>query len=95
MIDLDSVAGLLEHVHGLAACCPCCGHWAVLSPADLAAQGQGSLRLPITVKCRDCVEVGRSQVRPPRYVVRTDAHPTRRTSRFSHYAGDIGTATFT
>jgi len=31
----------------------------------MVAQGKGSLRLPITVHCRDCGEVGRLQVRPP------------------------------
>ena len=33
--------------------------------AELVAQGKGSLRLPIAVRCRDCGEPGRLQVRPP------------------------------
>jgi uncharacterized Zn finger protein len=31
----------------------------------VVAAGQGSRRLPITVRCQDCGEVGRLQVRPP------------------------------
>jgi len=65
MIDLGSLAGLLTHDHGLAAYCPRCDRWAVLPLAELVTQGKGSLRLPIKVRCRDCGEAGRLQVRPP------------------------------
>lgn len=65
MIDLGSIAGLLEHDHGLAAYCPRCDRWAMLPLAKLVAQGKGSLHLPVTVRCRDCGEKGRLQVRPP------------------------------
>jgi len=65
MIDCSTLAGLLEHDHELAAYCSRCDRWSVLPLADLIAQGKGSLRLPVTVRCRDCGEAGRLQVRPP------------------------------
>ena len=65
VIDLSTIAGLLEHDHGLAAYCPRCDRWSVLPLAQLVAQGKGSLRLPLKVRCRDCGEVGELQVRPP------------------------------
>jgi len=65
VIDLGSIAGLHTHDHQLAAYCPRCDVWRVLPLAEMVAQGKGSLRLPITVRCRDCGEVGRLQVRPP------------------------------
>jgi len=65
MLDLGTLAGLLEHDHGLAAYCLRCDRWSVLPLAELVAQGKGSLRLPIKVRCRDCGEAGRLQVRPP------------------------------
>ena len=37
----------------------------MLPLAQMVARGKGSLRLPIKVRCRDCGEVGRLQVRPP------------------------------
>ena len=64
MIDLGSLAGLHAHDHQLAAYCPRCDAWRLLPLAEMVAQGKGSLRLPITVRCRDCGEVGRLQVRP-------------------------------
>ena len=70
MIDLGTVAGLHEHDHELRAYCQRCDRWAVLPLADLVAQGKGPLRLPLKVRCRDCGEVGRLQVRPP-----MPAHP--------------------
>ena len=46
--------------------CLRCDCWAVLLPlVRMVAQGKGSLRLPIRVRCQDCGEVGRLQVRPP------------------------------
>ena len=65
MIDLGTLAGLLKHHHQLAAYCPRCDRWRVLSLAELVAAGHGSRRLPFTVRCRDCGEVGKLQVRPP------------------------------
>jgi len=65
MIDLDSIAGLHQHDHRLAAYCPRCDRWSLLPLAELVAQGKGSLRLPVRGRCRDCGEVGRLQVRPP------------------------------
>jgi hypothetical protein len=65
MIDLGTIAGLLEHDHGLAAYCSRCGRWAALPLAEMVAQGKGSLRLPIRVRCRDCGERGTLQVQPP------------------------------
>lgn len=65
MIDLGTVSGLLEHDHHLAAYCPRCARWALLDLAGMVDVGLGDRRLPITVRCRDCDEVGRLQVRPP------------------------------
>jgi len=65
MIDLGTLAGLLEHRHEIAAYCPRCDRWRLLPLAELVAQGHGARRLPFTVRCRDCGEVGRLQVRPP------------------------------
>ena len=65
MIDLGTLAGLYRHQHQLAAYCPCCDRWRVLPLAELVAQGHGARRLPFKVRCRDCGEVGRLQVRPP------------------------------
>ncbi|MDH4167391.1 MAG: hypothetical protein OEV90_13420 [Gammaproteobacteria bacterium] len=65
MIDLGSVAGLHEHGHQLAAYCPRCDAWRVLPLDEMVAQGKGSLRLPLRVRCRDCGACGRLQVRPP------------------------------
>jgi uncharacterized Zn finger protein len=65
MIDLGTLAGLNAHHYQLAAYCPRCDRWSVLPLAELVATGHGSRRLPITVRCRACGEVGRLQVRPP------------------------------
>lgn len=65
MIDLGSVAGLHEHGHQLAAYCPRCDAWRVLPLDEMVAQGKGSLRLPLRVRCRDCGSFGQLQVRPP------------------------------
>lgn len=65
MIDLGALGGLLQHDHQLAAYCPRCDSWRLLPLADLVAAGHGARRLPITVRCRDCGEVGVLQVRPP------------------------------
>ena len=65
MIHLGTLAGLLEHDHGLEAYCSRCDSWRVLPLAGMVAAGHGSRRLPIRVRCRKCGEVGRLQVRPP------------------------------
>jgi uncharacterized Zn finger protein len=65
MIDLGTRAGLNEHRRQLAVYCPRCDRWSVLPLAELVATGHGSRRLPITVRCRACGEVGQLQVRPP------------------------------
>jgi hypothetical protein len=65
MADCSTLAGLLEYGHKLAAYCPQCSRWSLLLLADFAAQGKGSLRLPLKVRCRDCGEVAPLQVRPP------------------------------
>jgi len=65
VIDLGSIAGLLEHDHNLAAYCPRCDRWALLDLAAMIDAGHGERRLPITVRCQVCGELGRLQVRPP------------------------------
>ena len=65
MIDLGSIAGLHSRNHQLHAYCPTCDRWAVLPLAEMIAAGQGSRRLPLSVRCRWCGTVGRLQVRPP------------------------------
>ena len=65
MIDLGSLAALLDHRHRLDAYCPRCDRWAELDLAAIVAAGYGDRRLPIKVRCRDCGEVGRLQVRTP------------------------------
>jgi len=65
MIDLGNIAGLHAHNHELHAHCPRCGRWATLPLAEWVSQGKGSLRLPISVRCRDCGARGNLQVRPP------------------------------
>ena len=65
VIDLGTLAGVHAHDHQLAAYCPRCDAWRVLPLAEMVAQGKGSLRLPLRVRCRDCGAIGRLQVRPP------------------------------
>jgi hypothetical protein len=65
MIDLGTLAGLHEHVHGLAADCSTCDRWAELDQRALVAAGLGARRLPIKVRCQVCGKLGRLQVRPP------------------------------
>ena len=65
MIDLGTLAGLHQHRHELHAYCLHCDRWTVLPLETLVTQGKGSLRLPLTVRCRDCGETGQLQVRPP------------------------------
>ena len=65
MIDLSTLAGLLENRHRLDAYCPRCDRWAELPLAKLVARCQGTRRLPVPVRCVTCGEVGRLQVRPP------------------------------
>ena len=65
MIDLGSIAGLRAHDHELHAYCQQCDRWVALDLAAMIRDGHGERRLPITVRCRHCGEVGRLQVRPP------------------------------
>jgi len=65
MIDLGTLAGLHGHRHRLDAYCPRCDRWAAIDLAAMVEAGLGERRLPIKVRCRDCGEVGRLQVRPP------------------------------
>jgi RNase P subunit RPR2 len=65
VINLGTLAGLLEHQHRLAAYCPRCDRWAVLNLDAMVAAGHRERRLPILVRCQVCGEVGRPQVRPP------------------------------
>jgi len=65
VIDLSTLAGLLEHDHALAAYCLHCDRWHLLPLAGMVAAGHGARRLPIRVRCRACGEVGQLQVRPP------------------------------
>ena len=65
MIDLGTIAGLHAHGHELHAFCLRCDRWSVLPLDRMLAHGQGSRRLPFTVRCRDCGERGQLQVRPP------------------------------
>jgi hypothetical protein len=72
MIDLGTLAGLLEHRHELAAYCPRCDRWQTLPLAELIAAGHGSRRLPVPVTCSACGSPGQLQVRPP-MPTRTDS----------------------
>jgi hypothetical protein len=65
MIDLGTLGGLFEHRHELHAYCLRCDRWHVLPLASMVAQGKGSLRLPLRMRCRDCGQRGQLQVRPP------------------------------
>lgn len=65
MIDLGTLAGLLEHGHKLAAYCQYCDRWAELDLGAMVSVGLGGRQLPVKVRCQVCGEVGRLQVRPP------------------------------
>ena len=65
MIDLGSIAGLHGHQHELACYCARCDRWVVLDLAAMIRDGYGERRLPLTVRCQECGEAGRLQVRPP------------------------------
>jgi Fe-S-cluster-containing dehydrogenase component len=65
MIDLGTLAGLLEHHHRLDAYCSRCDRWAELDLAAMVAAGRGSRRLPIRVTCSACASPGQLQVCPP------------------------------
>ena len=65
MIDRGSVRGLYEHDHELHAYCPRWDRWRVLDLAGMVAAGIGYRRLPLAVRCQNCGERGRLQVRPP------------------------------
>jgi hypothetical protein len=65
MIDLGSIAGLLEHDHQLHAYCSHCERWRMLDLAEMVCAGKGFLRLPFRVRCHACGKTGQLQVRPP------------------------------
>lgn len=65
MIELGGLARLHAHDHRLAAYCPRCDAWRLMPLAEMVAQGKGSLRLPIRVRCRDYGEIGWLQVCTP------------------------------
>jgi hypothetical protein len=65
MIDLGSIAGLLEHDHELHAYCTRCDRWQSLDLEGMVKAGQGDRRLPLRVLCRTCGEVGTLQVWSP------------------------------
>ena len=65
MIDRGEPADLLEHHHRLDAYCLRCDRWAEIGLAAMVAADLGDRRLPLRVRCRQCGEVGRLQVRPP------------------------------
>jgi hypothetical protein len=50
MTDLGSIAGLRENGHELHAYCSQCRRWSALNLAAMIDAGQGSRRLPITVR---------------------------------------------
>jgi len=64
MIVLDTIAALNEHRHELHCYCPRCERWVQLDLARMIREGRGSMR-DFRVRCRECGEVGRIQVRPP------------------------------
>jgi len=53
-----------EHGHQLACCCVRCDRRALLNLEAMIDAGHGERRLPITLCCQVCGEVGRLQVRP-------------------------------
>jgi len=65
MIDLGTLAGVLEHGHRLAVYCQHCDRWAELDLTVMVAAGLCDRRLPIRVRCQVCGAPGRPQVRPP------------------------------
>ena len=89
MIDLGNIAGPHQRGHDLAAYCPKCERWRVLPLAHLVANGKGSLRLPVKVRCKDRGEVGRLQVRPP---VSSAPRPTGGSARAAGSASNLSTS---
>ena len=65
VVQLPFIAGLRKHGHRLDAYCPRCNRRVAIDLAAMVAAGLGNRRLPLTVRCGDCGEVGRLQVRPP------------------------------
>jgi hypothetical protein len=65
VIGPGTLAGLHAHQHELHAYCLRCDRWLVLPLERTVAEGRGSLRLPITVRCRDRGDPRQLQVRPP------------------------------
>jgi hypothetical protein len=50
MIDLGTLAGLLEHEHTLAAYCPHFDRWAQLDLAAMVSNGQLQVRPPVPTR---------------------------------------------
>ncbi len=65
MIDLGTLAGLLERQHELHAYCGRCDRWRTLDLHRLVTVGLGAKRLPLRARCHVCGEAGQLQVRPP------------------------------
>jgi hypothetical protein len=65
LVIVGSIAGLYERKHELHAYCHHCDRWRVLDLEAMVLGGMGSRRLPVTVRCLRCGEVGTLQVRPP------------------------------
>jgi hypothetical protein len=65
LIDLGTLAGLLEQGHQLAAYCESCQRWRLVPLADLVAAGHGARQPLVRVRCRSCGGSGELQVRPP------------------------------
>jgi len=89
MIDLGTLAGLLEHRHRLDAYCPRCCRWVGLDLAAMVTTGSGGRQLlPVSVRCRVRGGLGRLQLRPylptrPRSMV-----PSRMTIVAAHASGE-------
>jgi hypothetical protein len=54
MIDLGTLAGLLEYEHQVAAYSAACERWRVPPLAELVAACHAARRLPVGVQCRHC-----------------------------------------
>jgi hypothetical protein len=58
-IRRDTIRGLAEHQHQLAAYCARCQRWAVLDLAKLMEQGRGDyVFVGRTPRCSDCGSAG-------------------------------------
>jgi len=64
-IDVGTIGGLHERQHELLSYCPHRDRWTQPDLVAIVDAGQDNRRLPIKVRCRDCGELGRVQVRLP------------------------------